>query len=303
MKKIVPFLLFLFLYQDIFSQNNEKYIMNQEIPENTEADFLNLEKRYSIDVLDYEKYEISLVTNITSDDSGNLYIVSLMDSKIFVFDSLGNFVKELGGRGQGPRELEKPFSLAVKYDKMFVHERYKGLKIWDSEGKYLDYIIFPPTKRNAVFFPYPGYYLVSYHEWDKDPMKTGKYILHYYYSKFDLKLNKITDINEIIIDAHKIMGFAPSEIIAFDSEDNIYTPVLPEIYKINKYNKDGEFLFSFGRKYESIKYSKKTRDRYYNKHTKGIKANNKMPYEYMIPVEIPKYPPVVRHIMVDGRDN
>ncbi len=301
MRSLWIFLLIIFQNHGILSQENERFILNPETPKYTEKEWLTFEKKYSIDVLDYEEYEITLVTTMTADEKGNLFIVSLVDNEIFVFDTLGNFLKKYGGRGQGPRELEKPFTLAVKNNKMYVHEMHKGLKIWDSDGEYLDFIFFPPSKREPYYYPYPDYYLIPYHEWDEDPLKTGKYILHYYFSIFDLELKKISNINEIVIDAHKVYGFLPSEIIAIDSGDNIYTPVSHDIYKINKYSKDGKFLFSFGREYKRKGYSKRTRDRYYDRYTKKFKKSK--PIAYMLPLVIPDFPPVVRHLMVDGRNN
>ncbi|MFC1493325.1 6-bladed beta-propeller [candidate division KSB1 bacterium] len=301
MRIIALLILLLFQYQNMFSQEKEKNILNSESPKYKEEDYLTLIKKYSIDVLDYEEYEISIVTNIAADSNGNLYVVSIMDSKIFVFDSLGNFKKELGRPGQGPRELERPYSIALTDNKIYVYERNKGVKIWDAEGKYLDYFLFPFSKRLPNFYPYPDHYLVSYFEYEGNPAETGKWISHFYYSKFDLELNKISDINKIIIDEHKVASYHPTDIIAIDSENNIYTPVSPEIYRINKYNKDGDFLFSFGREYKSKKYSKKIRDWYYNKFTKMLRQLR--PTEYATPVELKGNPPIVRHLMVDSRDN
>lgn len=285
--------------QNLFSQERGNQLLNIEGPKFTQNELVTLSSKYKIDVLDYEKFELSMVRFHDADDNGNLYILSILDSKIIVFDSLGNFKREMGRKGQGPKELMKPFSFSVKFDKIYIYELYRGLKIWDLDGNYIDFILFAEDNQHAIVKPFSNYFLVSYWEWDGTPIigATNKQIdKKYNYSIFDLKLKKLFDINSLNINSLITFHYAANEMMAIDNIGNIYTPVNSYSYRINKYNNKGKLLISFGREYKALSYSKRVQEWYFNRFTKRLNKNSMRD----VPWELKGNTPIVRHIMVDG---
>jgi len=49
--------------------------------------------------------QFGMITGVTADSEGNIYVLDTQASRIRVFDPSGNFLREMGGAGTGPGEL------------------------------------------------------------------------------------------------------------------------------------------------------------------------------------------------------
>ena len=54
--------------------------------------------------------------NVDTDRDGNVYVLDLVTSRVQVFDSRGRHVRSMGGKGEGPGELQWAFALAASAD-------------------------------------------------------------------------------------------------------------------------------------------------------------------------------------------
>ena len=79
-----------------------------------------------------------------------------------------------------------------------------------------------------------------------------------------------------------------------DSKQNIYFLSTRNEYIVKKYDIDGNHLLSFGRNYKRKPYTAKTR-KWYNDNYKNSIRSGALP-------QYPKYPPIVRYILVDDYD-
>jgi len=75
------------------------------------------------------------------DSDTNLYVLDFYESTITVFDKNGKYLRTMGRQGQGPNELEQPLCISIYDDKISIYEKFKGIKIWDLNGKYIDFIL------------------------------------------------------------------------------------------------------------------------------------------------------------------
>lgn len=81
-----------------------------------EPSTFELEKEITIDTEaeDLAELGISRIRSVDADRDGNVYFLS--NSRIFKFDSHGNFIQAIGQKGKGPGEIERPGGLRITDD-------------------------------------------------------------------------------------------------------------------------------------------------------------------------------------------
>lgn len=63
---------------------------------------------------------------VASDSRGNIYVGDTKDNRLLVFDAEGQFVRQIGGEGQGPGEYEKLHGFQIFQDDSAVGFQVKG---------------------------------------------------------------------------------------------------------------------------------------------------------------------------------
>jgi len=76
------------------------------------SESVNITKIKSINTIGVG-YSISDINDYDADENNNIYILSTRDAEIFVFNKEGKIINSLGGRGQGPKELERPYFFTI----------------------------------------------------------------------------------------------------------------------------------------------------------------------------------------------
>ncbi len=75
---------------------------------------------------------------LVGDKDGTVYIVDQAGHKILVFDADGNYIKQIGQKGQGPADLFRPSSMALWNDQIVVSETGNmRIQFLDKNGKYI----------------------------------------------------------------------------------------------------------------------------------------------------------------------
>jgi hypothetical protein len=116
------------------------------------------EKRLSIEAelmftLNEDEYDtltvIRDITAIETDESGNIYILDRRKSSVFKFGPDGKFLKNFGGRGNGPGEFMMPREILCADDTLYiVDQRQRKILTFNYEGEYLKDII--PLRDNGL---------------------------------------------------------------------------------------------------------------------------------------------------------
>jgi hypothetical protein len=80
------------------------------------------------------------VRGLAVDEAGRIWVLDVQDAEIRVFDRSGNFVRTVGGQGEGPGEFTYPNGLVRGPDgNMYVFDPRVGrISVFDTAGRYLE---------------------------------------------------------------------------------------------------------------------------------------------------------------------
>ncbi len=297
-KTFVLILLVILVFSKLCTAQNNQEIMDQE-PKYNGKDLIKFNEVFNIDISNIEQYYMSSVGSMDIDSDSNLYVLAHYDYKMMKFDKDGNFIEEFGGAGHGPRELAYSSRFYIHNDRIYIFEETRGIKIWDLNGKYIDYIVVGRNNGSSSNYkPFGDFFIGSYELYEGDVLNadfTAKYKL----SVYDNNIKVINEVTELVVDPIELYLPFYYDLLAVDSKLKIYYPENATEYKINKYDLKGKKQLTFGRKYDRQKYSKAVhnyfKERGFDKELKpGISRN--------IPRKLPKYPPIIRDILVDDDD-
>jgi tripartite motif-containing protein 71 len=78
-----------------------------------------------------------LNTRVAADGLGNIYALGSFNNAVFKFNSEGKFVNRFGSAGDQPGQFRAPFAIAVDgKGRVFVGD-FKGIQVFDADGRYL----------------------------------------------------------------------------------------------------------------------------------------------------------------------
>ncbi len=77
-------------------------------------------------------------------DNGDVFIVHFAEAKILRYNAQGEALTTLGGKGQGPGELQAPVAVELSGGKLYVTDMGAGgISVFDESGQYLDRVSTP----------------------------------------------------------------------------------------------------------------------------------------------------------------
>ena len=105
----------------------------------------------------YGKNEGEMVypTDVVTDSKGNFYVTEYgFTDRVLQFDQEGNYIKEWGSKGSGPGEFERPMSLTLLDDRIYVADSCNHrVQVFDLEGNLVK--LFGEIGSEAGQFRYP----------------------------------------------------------------------------------------------------------------------------------------------------
>ena len=114
-------------------EDGVKVIRNPKEPIYNE-DVFELREELSIGEAEGRKdYMFSMIVSFDIDDNGNIYVLDIKERQVKVFNLDGNFVRNIGRMGQGPGELQNPYTVQITSQ--------NEIAIWD------------PMPQRLLFFP------------------------------------------------------------------------------------------------------------------------------------------------------
>ena len=277
----------LILYPSILEAQDKVQFLLNEKPRYADTEFITFEELHSIDLNMYDQYFISKISAFDVDSDTNLYVAAQFENTITVFDKSGNFVRKMGREGQGPNDLDSPANMNIHNGLIYIYESRRGMKIWDLNGEYVDYV--PKNTTLGNFVRLDDFYIMAGMQINSRMLVEMTYELAIYNNDFKLKKRVAMLTNKNAENPQ----FHPIHAVAINSEQHVYFPEKADEYIINKFDLDGTLLQSFGREYKRIPYSEKV---------KIFERNRQSTIPAALRYSLPKYPPVIRSILVSDND-
>lgn len=82
------------------------------------------------------------------DDDGNLYVADANNNRIAVFDSGGNWLRNIGRQGEGPGEYQTPTRVEYVDGRVYIPDyRKRGVHVFQPNGEFIEYIAWPDIPR------------------------------------------------------------------------------------------------------------------------------------------------------------
>ena len=94
------------------------------------------------------------------DGLGNIYVLPTFESAVFKFAPDGQFLNRFGGEGDQPGQFQAPGAIAVDGQGRVYVSDFKGVQVFDSDGRYIDVFDFPGFGYGLAF-NYDGQLLVA----------------------------------------------------------------------------------------------------------------------------------------------
>jgi len=124
------------------SENEITVINNSTKPHNP---------NFSIEVIEQKTLQndstgmlLDMPWDVAEDGKGNIFILSITNSKIVKYDKELNYVCEFGGQGEGPGELSNPQSMFISVDTLFVSDTAtKKINRFSLNGQFFNSFLIP----------------------------------------------------------------------------------------------------------------------------------------------------------------
>ena len=115
-------------------------------------------------------------TAVDVDADDNLWVLDAGNHRVQVFSADGDFIRSLGGEGQGPGEFEQPSQMAIVADTVVVRAGRRRLSLFDLDGEHLrDVQVMDVSSSLSNFTPLDdGTFIASYTVFDLSGVMPGQ---------------------------------------------------------------------------------------------------------------------------------
>lgn len=99
---------------------------------------LDMEEKFLIKESDTEEgYIWGMISDISIDSIGSIYLLDFPSKRILKYDKNGKFIKTIGRVGQGPGEFVQPLNLFIdEKDNLYVNNQGRALIVFDKDGAF-----------------------------------------------------------------------------------------------------------------------------------------------------------------------
>jgi hypothetical protein len=193
---------------------------------------------------------IAYITDMEIDTKGNFIVADGWQSiGVYVFGPDGQFIRELGRKGQGPGEYANPVSVEISTEGDIWVADYGNnrISIYSKDLIFKDQIICKPrilhflhlNSRNEIYM----------YRSQANPLKPNTEDTIF---RYDGQGNKISSFAPFPKEALKVKFWAGQNGMTIGKNDFIYV-MNPLFYEIHKFSPDGSLICSFSRKTKLFK--------------------------------------------------
>ncbi len=220
----------------IFSCNNKKENKNVETLNKLKIPIpIALKLENIMGISDSDSSQIfGNIQDIAVDSKNNLYVADVNFYHIKVFDSVGNYIRTIGRKGQGPGEFLQIVSICLdNSDNLFVLDVTKrSIQQFSSSGEFINQLYIEGIP-NAIAIDDSGYIYIN-------NVSIEKHLIE----KYDKNGKIIRRIGSRILNEDKIIELLYNRINLLIENEFIYAGFL-QPYKIDVYDHNGKFIYKF----------------------------------------------------------
>jgi len=244
-------------WKTIVGESDGVTLINNPARPKFNENILKLEEDLSIGVDEGdENYMFSSPIDIDSDSKGNIYILDYKELTVKKYDNKGVFKNKIAGQGQGPGELEYPYSFCIDLNDLiyildFMEQR---IEVFDSDGVYQDAIKLDVRAENIAVNP-ANELILNHDETIFENEKTMRRISRI--GRLQVEKDLITDFFSLNKPGFKAIQRAeyrvetPYERFAVDSRGYVSVGTTNK-YEISVYNAEGQLTRKFARDFRPI---------------------------------------------------
>lgn len=205
--------------------------------------------------------KIAYIRDIDADRNGNIYLLDDKLFKVLVLNKQGKFIREFGGKGQGPGEFQIPINFLVKASGEVIVTDLKNRKfaVYKKDGKFIEDIKFS-FRSSGGFMLANGNFLFKETKFPESQSESFKVALNLHNSKFE-KIAKLIEIKTLNLFAEKIIGIN-YEMSMDVSRDSIVIGNPGNGYEIFIYDLNGKLLKTIKNDFKPIPPSKEYKTSY-----------------------------------------
>lgn len=254
--------------------NNSKEPMYSE-------DVFSMEEEISIGEAEgEEEYMFSRINDIDVDDERHVYVAEGAFAHIRVFDENGEYLREIGRKGQGPGEMQMPIYVQIiPQNEVIVHDYIaQRLSFFSLDGKFLRQKSTAKTRNPFIPIKMDAYGNLIVMAAFAPPPIGGKE-LKMYDSNLELLMMVAKEEKGIIgiFDIGK-----PSWYCDVSPSDNIVWGDSKE-YVIQILNTEGDLIKKIIKEYKPLKYTTEDKEVYYNRYSGFVKRGGKLNFRDHFP--------------------
>jgi hypothetical protein len=222
-------------------------------------DVLQLEEELSIGEAEgREEYMFGGVRDLAILPNGNIYVLDYRKGHIKIFNRQGQYLETIGKPGQGPGELNRPRSLCIRGDVLFVPEASRQISVFSISGEFEKRISTKDVWALLTRATSSGNFLVTSGVIDPE-------YIHYSLTLYDGDMNLIKEIaTSPAPDARK--GFDPFMAIAFWTlgKDDMIIYGYPKDFELQIFDPDGNLIRKIRKDYDPVEVTDEEKEEYEN---------------------------------------
>ena len=230
-------------------------------------------------------YHFEIIGDIKADDDGNIYAVDEQAHSILVFNKDGNYLKNIGRKGQGPGEFIYPSELTIIEDKIVV---FSGNRIsyFTLEGNFIN------SKQilmiGRIVFDSKGNMLS---QWPGPP---GKEFFKLFLRKFNPEgklIHQIAESTEKVPSPNEKREAFAKTILYTIRKDDAVVWAATDRYELNVVDGSGKVFLKIKKEFDPVELTEEIKQRFL-----AYRGGTEDQYSF------PKYLPPIRYICADDNN-
>jgi len=289
-----------------------EYVHNAETPLHPEKS-VTFEEELSVGGEAYEM--LSRPMNVVVDKDGRIFLSDVQDQTIKVFDPHGEFIRSIGGKGEGPGEFTYLGYLTFLPDGrlMVMDSMAMRLSLFDPEGTFLVSYHWTQRPSRPLYATDSSCVMMEYVFGEGDDALADRKL---FVKKYDFEGKEILSYGEFLAEEMKIhrearaggggvmfgisVPHSPHSLFAADQASERLYHCINDEYMIEVFDGDGKVIRRFDRPYEPLPFTSEDAEEFRSRYTERASESMKKMVRGMA---MPSVKTISSQMLVDDKGN